>query len=74
MQGRRDKDQKDDKERPAPTLKRSPAEWLLDAVGLALVARNVWIAWVSLPLLPDMIPMHFNFAGRPDGWGSRNTI
>lgn len=36
-------------------------------VGLVAVAR----AW---PHLPETVPMHFDAAGRPDGWGGRSSI
>lgn len=36
-------------------------------LGVVAVAR----AW---PRLPDTIPMHFDLAGRPDGWGNRKTV
>jgi uncharacterized membrane protein len=37
------------------------------ALGIAVVAR----AW---PELPRRVPMHFDLAGKPDGWGSRGTV
>lgn len=41
--------------------------WLLMLLPLAYLAY----VWNSLP---ETIPTHFNAAGEPDGWGSKNTL
>jgi hypothetical protein len=30
--------------------------------------------WRKLPTLPDIIPVHFDGSGKPDGWGSKYTL
>lgn len=39
--------------------------------GLAVAVVSVVQAW---PRLPDVVSMHFDLAGRPDGWGSRKSV
>ncbi len=41
--------------------------WLVMILPLAYLA----LVWDSLP---ETIPTHFNAAGEPDGWGSRDTL
>ena len=36
------------------------------AVLLPLAVTLIW-----LPFLPDQVPMHYDFAGNIDGWGSK---
>jgi uncharacterized membrane protein len=47
--------------------------WLAIAVGIAggLYALNE--AWIHYPGLPEMIPTHFGFSGRPDAWRHRSV-
>ncbi len=43
-------------------------------VAAALVLYSYFLIQTSLPYLPSRIPVHFNLAGQPDGWGSPNTL
>lgn len=59
----------------SPTGPESPAtRWLLEVV--ALVALGVSVAAVARawPELPARVPMHFDLAGEPDGWGGRGSV
>jgi uncharacterized membrane protein len=40
------------------------------------IAYVLWAAWLMqvFPALPETIPVHFNAAGEPDGWGKRGMI
>ena len=61
-----------------PILDESPPatrlEPLLDALArlglMALFASLIWI-W---PRLPEVVPRHFGFDGRPDAWGGRGCV
>ena len=43
-------------------------------VAAALVLYSYFLIQTSLPNLPSRIPVHFNLAGQPNGWGSPNTL
>lgn len=43
-------------------------------VAAALALYSFFLIQTSLPNLPSRIPVHFNLAGQPDGWGSPNTF
>jgi uncharacterized membrane protein len=55
-------------------LPRSRAEevvdWLTAIVLLTLFGIALWY-W---PTLPARVPMHFNAAGKVDGWGPKSTV
>lgn len=58
-------------DRPRLELPRTPAEWMVEAFGgLGLVLILAATAWLW-PQLPERIPMHFDFAGNVDRYGSR---
>ncbi len=44
---------------------------ILAVVGLLLHALLVLATW---NLLPESIPVHFNFAGEPDAWGGKTDL
>jgi uncharacterized membrane protein len=41
--------------------------------GLVAVAFLAELAWYY-PRLPQQVPLHFNWAGQPDGWGSKGEL
>ena len=45
---------------------------LLAVLG-AVCALNFIGHLICLPFLPDVIPVHWNFAGQADGWGPKET-
>jgi uncharacterized membrane protein len=44
---------------------------LANLVLLFLIGRAAYLAW---PRIPDRLPLHFDFAGRPDRWGTRSAL
>jgi len=60
---------------PRPLAPDAPGgHWLLELAALAALALGIWAVARAWPELPERIPMHFDLAGRPDGWGSRGTV
>jgi uncharacterized membrane protein len=47
---------------------------MLKIVAAALALYSAFLIQTSLPHLPSRIPVHFNLAGQPNGWGSPNTL
>lgn len=41
--------------------------------GLAVAALLADVAW-CYPQLPQQVPLHFDSAGRPDGWGAKQEL
>jgi len=58
-------------DRPAPRVPRSPINVVLDVVAFAGVVVCVVVVALSWDKLPDRIPQHYGFWGRPDVWGGR---
>lgn len=56
---------------PAPTP--GARRWL-EVAAFAGLAVGIGAAVQAWPRLPEVIPMHFDIAGRPDGWGGRGTL
>ena len=46
----------------------------LESLSLTLLALHLIYLWLSYTSLPDTIPTHFNAAGQPDDFGSKNGI
>ena len=59
----------------APAGPDSPASrWLLELVALVAVGVSVVAVARAWPELPARVPMHFDLAGDPDGWGARGSV
>jgi hypothetical protein len=43
-------------------------------VAAILAVYSYFLIQTSLPSLPSRIPIHFNLAGKADGWGSPHTL
>lgn len=41
---------------------------------IALIAAQWLVPLAAMSSLPEQIPIHFDFAGNPDGYGSRATV
>jgi uncharacterized membrane protein len=59
---------------PKIKLKRKTLDWIIEVVSFSFL-----IVLIALPLiwynkLPESIPVHFNGAGVPDGYGGRATL
>jgi uncharacterized membrane protein len=48
--------------------------WVLDLLGAALIGGMFLLTALYYPYLPERVPTHFGFNGRPDQWGPRWTI
>lgn len=62
------------KTRPRIKIKRTTADWITEFIAFSFL-----IILIAMPLifsndLPEKIPVHFNFAGEPDDYGSRLTL
>jgi uncharacterized membrane protein len=62
------------KNNPKLKISRTTLDWLIEFFALSFL-----IILIGLPLffsseLPERIPVHFNFAGEPDGYGTRVTL
>ena len=60
--------------RPDITIPKSTLQKIANAVGYGVFVVGVLYSIVSLPTLPSEVPIHFNFAGEADGWGSKYVL
>ena len=63
---------KDD--RPVIKIKLTAPDWAVEFVGLAMLILLLILPLIYLPQLPERIPIHFNGAGTPDGYGNKSSI
>ncbi|MCD6020101.1 MAG: hypothetical protein K0S53_3222 [Bacteroidetes bacterium] len=54
------------------TLDKNDKIW--EAVSITLLLINMLLIAFTLPSLPDTVPIHFNFAGKADGWGNKHML
>jgi uncharacterized membrane protein len=47
---------------------------LLELVTLVLALAAFFVVHVNYANLPERVPIHFGFSGKPDAWGARPTI
>ena len=52
----------------------SPLELMLIWGTVLIVLSLFWSSVAAWLTLPDRIPIQFNAAGNPEGWGSKNTL
>jgi uncharacterized membrane protein len=64
------------KELNRPVLKPEwgPADWLLEAIALIMLAITIGFLAYTYPKLPATIPTHFNGSGQPDEMGNKLTV
>jgi uncharacterized membrane protein len=60
--------------RPVLKLPRSRAENVVDGLTAIVVLASFGVALWYWPALPARVPMHFNAAGKVDGWGPKSTV
>lgn len=62
--------------RTAVTLspRRSAFGWALEVASLAALFAIFAILGARWTALPDQVPLHFDAAGQPDGWGGKNWL
>ena len=46
----------------------------LDIIGVVLVVALIVITFIYWVKAPDIVPIHFNFKGEIDSYGSKNTL
>jgi hypothetical protein len=54
--------------------KRSTFDWVCEAIAIAALAGMIGLITANWANLPDQMPTHFGASGKPDGWGSKNTL
>lgn len=52
----------------------SPVDLVLEAIAAVGLAGQIGLLLPKLPRLPEQVPVHFDFAGRPDRMGPRATL
>jgi len=60
--------------RPVLDIPLFPLEKTLEFVAAMGLLASVIIIIKFWPILPHTIPTHFGVSGKPDGWGSKETI
>lgn len=55
-------------------MQRSSVEWVCEAVALLALAAILFTVISAWSDLPARIPMHFNAAGQPNGWGGKAGV
>ncbi len=61
-------------ERPAITIKPTIADHVLEAAAILMLLALWCIVIFGYLNLPETIPIHFNGAGEPDGYGGKGTL
>jgi uncharacterized membrane protein len=61
-------------DRPVIKIKLTAPDWAVEFIGLTMLILLFVLPLFYLPQLPERIPIHFNAAGLPDGYGSRSSI
>jgi uncharacterized membrane protein len=60
--------------RPVLKIKKTPLEIALNIASLLLFIGSVLYLLMKWPSLPNRVPMHYNFFGEVDKWGSKGMI
>ncbi len=60
--------------RPKIKLKPGPIDKTLEILGMIGVLLLIGLPVYYFSSLPDTIPMHYGFTGKPDGFGGKATI
>ncbi|MBP7809438.1 MAG: DUF1648 domain-containing protein [Bacteroidia bacterium] len=55
-------------------VKLDTADKVSEVISIAFILSSVCLVCFSLPKLPDVVPIHFNLSGQPDGYGSKYTL
>jgi uncharacterized membrane protein len=51
-----------------------PYEIALEVLCVVLLAAQLLVIVLNYPTLPDRLPSHFDFAGKPDRWGDKSRL
>ncbi|MBH0161922.1 DUF1648 domain-containing protein [Fictibacillus sp. 26RED30] len=60
--------------RPKLKIQRTWFENFLDIASITLLVIGTVSLISQWAAIPDTVPTHFNAAGEPDGWGSKNNL
>jgi uncharacterized membrane protein len=60
--------------RPVLKIKKTPLEIALNIISLLLFIGSVLYLLMEWPSLPNRVPMHYDFFGEVDKWGSKGII
>ena len=52
----------------------SPVEIIVELAAIAGVLFAILNLLKSWSCIPDRVPIHFGFDGKPDNWGSKRTL
>jgi len=55
-------------------LKRTSLDWIIEVAGFSFLVVLIALPLIWYNKLPETIPVHFNAAGEPDGYGGRATL
>jgi uncharacterized membrane protein len=59
---------------PKVKLKRTTLDWIIEVAGFSFLIILIALPLIWYNKLPERIPVHFNGAGEPDGYGGRSTL
>lgn len=59
---------------PKINIKLATPDWVMELLALAFLVLLIALPFIYLQSLPERIPIHFNGAGQPDGYGNRSSI
>jgi uncharacterized membrane protein len=62
------------RQRPILVISQPPYTSVLNAVAIAGLIAALVISIYGWHVLPNTIPVHFGFDGRPNGWGSKAIV
>ncbi len=62
------------KKRPVIELPWTTSEKILEFIGILALCTSFFLLARYWSVLPEKIPTHFNFAGKPDGWGGKESL
>jgi hypothetical protein len=60
--------------RPKIQIPKSTLENFVEVGSVSGVLLEIYLIGRFWSILPDRIPMHYNFAGHVDGWGGKGTL
>lgn len=60
--------------RPRVKIELDPIDWLLEIAGLIGLILLIILPYYYYDKLPDSIPRHFDFTGKPDGFSDKKVI
>ena len=55
-------------------IKNSPADIIMEALGLVMLIGTPLYLVIRWPSIPNKLPMHYNFAGEIDRWGGKGEV